>query len=115
MRKKDICRSHPSNHCILTPSAIHHLGIKINGSTIEAYDPVVPSEGCSFVKYVLLKEPKGMGTKIKNWIVIKLRQGRPVDYPKIFHYLDKEFDINPQTQEKFAEIVQRLNNAIIFI
>ena len=70
MRIKNICRSHLSDHYILSPSAIHHLGIKINGSTIEAYNPTVPSEICSFV---LPKEPKGMGTKIKNWIVFQLR------------------------------------------
>ena len=82
---------------MLTPSAIHHLGIKINGSTIEAYTPSLPSEIRSFVKCVLPNEPKGIGTKIKNWMVFKLRQGRPVHYPEIFHYLDKELNINPQT------------------
>ena len=46
MRIKDICRSHPSDHYMLTPSAIHHIGIKINGSTIEVYTPSVPSEMC---------------------------------------------------------------------
>ena len=25
MRIKDVCRSHPSDHYMLTPSAIHHL------------------------------------------------------------------------------------------
>ena len=64
MRIKDICRSHPSDHYMLTLSAIHHLGIKINGSTIEANTPPVPSEICSFVKYMLPKEPKGIGTRI---------------------------------------------------
>ena len=44
MRIKDICRSHPSDHYMLTPNAIHHLGIKINGSTIEAYIPPMPSK-----------------------------------------------------------------------
>ena len=84
MRIKDICRSHPSDHYMWTPSAIHHLGIKINGSTIKAYTPPVPSEIRSFVKYVLPKEPKGLETMIKNWIVFKLFQGRPVHYPEIF-------------------------------
>ena len=97
---------------MLTPGAIHHLGIKINGSTIEAYIPPVPSEIRSFVKCVLPKEPKGIGTQIKNWIVFKLCQVRPVHYPEIFDHLHKEFNINPQTQEKFAEIVQRIYNAI---
>ena len=63
---KDICRSHPSDHDTLTPSAIHHLGIKINGSNIEANFPPVPSEICSFVKCVPPKEPKGIGTKINQ-------------------------------------------------
>ena len=108
MSIKHFCRSHPSNHYILTPSAIHHLGIKINGSTIEASTSPVHNEICSFVKYVLPKEPKSLRTMIKNWIVFKLCQGRPVHYPEIFHYLDKEFNINPQTQEKLAEIVQRI-------
>ena len=72
MRIKDICRSHSSDHYMLTPSAIHHLGIKINGSTIEAYTLPVPSEICSFVKCLLPKEPKGLGRIIKNWIVFKL-------------------------------------------
>ena len=49
---------------------------------------------------------------IKNWIILKLYKGRPIHYPEIFHYLDKEFDINPQTQEKFAEIVRRIYNSI---
>ena len=93
---------------MLTPIAIHHLGIKIKGSIIEAYTPPSQGEICSFVKYVLPKEPEGLGTIIKKWIVFKLCQGRPVHYPEIFHYLDKEFNINPQTQEKFAEIVQRI-------
>ena len=53
MRIKDICRNHPSDHYMLTPSAIHYLGIKMNGSTNEVYTPPVPSEICSFVKYVL--------------------------------------------------------------
>ena len=53
MRMKDISRSHPSDHDMLTPSALHHLGMKINGSTIEVYTPPVPSEICSFVKCVL--------------------------------------------------------------
>ena len=112
MRIKDICRSHPSNHHILTPSASHHLGMKTNASTNEAYTPPVPSEIRSFMKCMLPKEPKGIGKQIKKWIVFKLCQGRPIHYSKIFHYLDKEFDINPQTQEKFAEIVQRIYNAI---
>ena len=93
---------------MLTPSAIHHL----NGSTIEVYTPPVPSEIRFFVKCVLPKEPKGIRTKIKNWIVFKLHQGRPVQYSEMFDYLDKEFNINPQTQQKFAEIVQRIHNAI---
>ena len=109
---KDICRSHPSDHYILTPSTIHHLGIKINGSTIEAYTPPALSVIRSFVKCMLQKEPKEIGTKIKNWIVVKLCKGRPLRYPEIFHYLDKEFDINPQTKEKLAGIVQRIYNAI---
>ena len=50
MRIKDICRSHLSDHYMLTPSAIYHLGIKMNCSTIEAYTPPVPSEIRSFVK-----------------------------------------------------------------
>ena len=66
MKIKDICRNHPSDHYMLTPSAIHHLGMKINGSTIEVYTPPVPSETCSFVKCVLPKQPKGIGAKIKN-------------------------------------------------
>ena len=41
---KDTSRIHPSDHYMLTPNVIHHLGIKINGSTIEAYTPPVPSE-----------------------------------------------------------------------
>ena len=72
MRRQNICRCHPSTHYILTPNAIHHLGIKINGSTIESYTPPVPSEIRSFVKYVLPKKPKGIGTMIKNWTVFKL-------------------------------------------
>ena len=52
MRIKDLCRSYPSDHDILTPSAIHHLGIKINGSTIEVDTPPVPSEIHSFAKCV---------------------------------------------------------------
>ena len=102
MRIKDICRSYPSNHYMLTPSgaAIHYLGIEINGSTIEACTPPVPSEIRSFVKYVVPKEPKGIGTEIKNWIIFKLCQGRSVHYRERFHYLDKEFNINPQTQDK---------------
>ena len=95
---KNICRSHPSNyHMLLTPSAIHHLKIEINGSTIEAYTPPLLSEIRSFVKCVLPKKPKGLGTMIKTWIVVKLRQGRPVCYPEIFLYLDKEFNMNLQT------------------
>ena len=66
MRVKNICRSHLSDHYMLTSSAINHLGMKINGSTIEVYSPPVPSEICSFVKCVLPKEPKGIGTKINN-------------------------------------------------
>ena len=69
MRIKDICRTHPSDHYMLTPSAIHHLGIKTDGSTIEAYTPPNPSEIRSFVKYVLPKKTKGIGTMVKNWIV----------------------------------------------
>ena len=49
---------------------------------------------------------------IKNWIIFELCQGRSVHYPEIFHYSDEKFRINPQTQEKFAEIVQRIYNAI---
>ena len=112
MRIQNICNNHPSDHYMLTPSAIHNLGIEINGSTIEVYTPSVPSEIRSFVKCVLPKKPKGIGTKIKNWIVFKLCQGRPVHYLEIFDYLDKEFNIYPQTQEKFAEIVQSIYNAI---
>ena len=61
---------------------------------------------------MLPKELKGIGTVIKNWIVFKLRQGRLLHYPEKYHYLDKEFYINSQTQEKFAEIMQRIYNAI---
>ena len=107
MRIKDICRTHPSD-----PSAIHNLGIKINGSTIEIYTPPVPSEIRSFVKCALPKDLKGKGTKITNWIVFKFCQARPVHYPEVFDYLDTEFNINPWTQEKFAELVQRIYNAI---
>ena len=49
---------------------------------------------------------------VKNWIVYKLSVGRPVHYPEIFEFLDKEFNINSQTQDKFPEIVQRIYNAI---
>ena len=72
MRIKDNCESHPMDHYMLTPSAIHLLGMKINGSTIEAYTTPVPSEICFFVKCVSPKESEGIGTKIKNWIVFKL-------------------------------------------
>ena len=90
MRIKDICRSHLSNHYMLTPSDIqHHLGMKIKYQ----------------VKCVLLKKSKGIGTMTKNWIVFNFCQGRLVHYLDIFHYLDKEFDLNPQTQKKFAERV----------
>ena len=112
MRINDICRSHPSYHYMFIPSAIHHLGVKINGSTIEAYIPPEPSEIRSFVKYVLPKKLKGIGKKIKNCIVFKLLQGRLVHYPEIFHKLNMEFNINPQTQEKFTELVQRIYHAI---
>ena len=61
MKIKGIYRSHLPDHYMLTPSAIHHLGIKINGSTIEAYTPPVPSEIRSFVKCVLPKEPRSKG------------------------------------------------------
>ena len=33
---------------------------------------------------------------------------KAVHYPETFDYLDQEFNINPQTQKKFAEIVQRI-------
>ena len=112
MRIKDVCRSHPSDHYMLTPSAIQHLGIKTDGSTIEAYTPPNSSEIRSFVKCVLPKTPKGIGTQVKNWIVFKISLGRPVHYPEIFHFLQQEFNINPLTQEKFPEIVQRIYNAI---
>ena len=112
MRIKDVCQTHPSDHYMLTPSAIHHLGIKTDGSTIEAYTPPNPSEIRSFVKCVLPKNPKGIGTKVKNWIVFKLNQGNPVHYPEIFEFLDREFNINSVTQDKFPEIVQRIYNAI---
>ena len=72
MRIKDICRSHPFDHYMSTSSAIYHLGINVNCSTIEAYTPPVPNEIRSFVKCVLPKEPKGIGTKIKNWIVFSI-------------------------------------------
>ena len=36
----------------------------------------------------------------------------PVHHPEISAYLDQKFNINPQTQEKFAEIVQRIFNAL---
>ena len=72
MRIKDICRSHPSDHYVLTPSALHHLGIKIKGSAIEVCTPPVQSEIRTFVKCLLPKEPNGIGTKIKNWILFKL-------------------------------------------
>ena len=112
IRIKDVCCSHPSDHYMLTPSAIKHLGIKTDGSTIEAYTPPNSSEIRSFVKCVLPKTPKGIGTMVKNWIVFKLSLGRPVHYPEIFHFLQQEFNINPLTQEKFPEIVQRIYNAI---
>ena len=57
MRITDFSRSHPSDHYVLTPSAIHHLGIKINGSTIEAYTLPVPSDIRSLMKCALPKEP----------------------------------------------------------
>ena len=88
MRIKDICRIHPSDHYILIPSAINHLGIKVNDSTIGVISPPVPSVIRSFVKYVLPKEPKGIGTKIKNWILFKLCQRMPVQYSEIFTFLD---------------------------
>ena len=100
MRMKDIRRNHPSDHFMLTPRAIHHLGIKINGSTIVAYTPPAPSEICSFVKCMLPKKLKGIGTKIKIWFVVKLCQGRAFHYPEIFHYMDKDFEMNFQIQEK---------------
>ena len=64
------------------------------------------------MKCVLPKEAKGIGSKIKNWIVFKRCLGRPLQYAKILDFLDKDFNINPQTQEKFAEIVQRIYNTI---
>ena len=112
MRIKDVCRTHPSDHYMLTPSAIHHLGIKTDGSTIDAYTPPKTNDIRSFVKCVLPKNPKGIGTSVKNWIVFKLNQGNPVHYPEIFEFLDREFNINAATQDKFPEIVQRIYNAI---
>ena len=53
MRIKDVCRIHPSDHYMLTPSAILHHGIKINGSTIEINTPPELSKIRSFVKCVL--------------------------------------------------------------
>ena len=88
MRIKDICISHPSDHYTLTPNAIHHLRIK------KINTPPMPSKIRSFVKCVLPKKPKGIGTMIKNWIVFKLSIGRPVHYPEIFQFLDQEFNIN---------------------
>ena len=103
MRIKDIFRSHPSDHFMLTPSAINHLGIKMNTSTIEVYIPPVPSEIRSFVKCVLPKDRKEIETKIKNWIVFKLCQGRPVYYPEIFDYLDHEFNISPKLKKSILK------------
>ena len=34
---KDVCKNHPSDHCMLAPGTIKQLGININGSTIKAY------------------------------------------------------------------------------
>ena len=69
--------------------------MKIKGSTIEVYTPPVQSEIRSFVKCMLPNKPKEIGSKIKNWFVFKLHQGRPVQYSEMFDYLDKEFNINP--------------------
>ena len=103
MRIEDICRRHPSDHYMSTPIAINHLRIKTNGSTIKVYTPPIPSEIRFFVKCVLPKEPKGIGTKIKNWILFKLCQRRQFHYPEIFAYLDRKFNINPQTQENLLK------------
>ena len=65
MMIKEICRNHPFDYYMSTPSAINHLGIKIN-------TPPVASEMCSFAKSVLHKKPKGFETKFKNWILFKL-------------------------------------------
>ena len=34
---QEICKNHSSDHYMLTPQAIDKLGIKIDGSTVEAY------------------------------------------------------------------------------
>ena len=81
MRIKDICKNHLSDHYMSTLSAINRLEIKINGSTIEAYTSPLASEIRSFVKCVLSREQKPIGTHFKNWILIKSRQRKPVYHP----------------------------------
>ena len=41
MRIKDFCKSQPSDHYMLAPGAINHIGIKKNGSIIEVYYPTL--------------------------------------------------------------------------
>ena len=38
-RIQEICKNHSADHYMLTPEAIDKLGIKIDGSTVEAYTP----------------------------------------------------------------------------
>ena len=91
MRINDFCRKNLSDRYMLTPSSINYLAIKINGLTIKEYNPPVASEIRSFMECVLPKEPKGIATKVKNWILFNLCQRRRTHYPEIFAYLDQEF------------------------
>ena len=53
-----------------------------------------------------------MRSVIKNWIIVQCRQRRPVNNPEIFTYLENEFHINDQTEDIFAELAQRIHNAL---
>ena len=97
---------------MLTPEAIDKLGIKFDGSTVKAYTPPSYPDIRSFIRCVLPSEIRKIGNTIARWIIDKHQKSKPISYEKIFFYLQQTHGINRNSNLKYAELVQRIYNAI---
>ena len=112
MSIKDIYRSHPSDHFMLTPRAIYHLGKK---SMVQPLKPILFQYQ---VKFVLCEMCVTQGSdrdrdKDQEFDCFQTLSRKANSLSRNISLFWQRIWYKSPTQEKFAEIVQRIYNTII--
>ena len=97
---------------MLTPEAIDKLGINFDGSTVKAYTPPTYQDVRSFIRCVLPSGNRKIDNYIARWIINKHKKGKSISYEIILFYLENTHGITRNSNNKYAEIVQRMYNSI---